>query len=102
MDGVEYHSLADVCEAAMNQPSPVNFVTEAAKQMPAHRTSGKLLFPITSALRQREHWKKDTFWTTGMSTRATPLREDVPGQNVLATVFKNAHVQPLLREHDYA
>ena len=104
LDGVEYNTLAAVCEAAMTQPDPVHFVGEAAKQMPAYRPKGTLLFPITAALKDLNYdfWRNDTFWTTGMSTKATPLREVLPGQNMLEKVFIDAHVRPVLREHDYA
>ena len=104
LDGVEFCSLAEVCQAAMQQPDPIHFVTEAAKQMPKHQVNGKLLFPITAALKKLDYdfWRNDTFWTTGMSTKATPLREVLPGQNMLEKVFIDAHVRPVLREHDYA
>ena len=104
VNGVEYNTLAAVCEAAMSQRDPVHFVGEAARQMPDYRPKGTLLFPITAALKALNYdfWHDDTFWTTGMSTRATPLRTDRPGQNLLEKVFINTFVLPALREHNYA
>ena len=104
LNGVQYNTLAGICQVAMSQPDPIDFVTEAAKQMPDYAPTGMLLFPITVTLKKLDYdfWHDDTFWTTGMSPRATPLREDLPGQNMLARAFVNAHIQPVLREHDYA
>ena len=104
LNGVTYHTLAAVCQEAMSQPEPMDFVTQAVLQMPEHRVQGKLLFPITGLLKKLNYdfWHDDTYWTTGMSEKASPLREDRPGQNLLAKVFIDMRIQPVLREHDYA
>ena len=36
-------------------------------------------------------WKHDTFWTTGLSSKATPLRVNTPGQNRLGNILQNVH-----------
>ena len=104
LNGVVYNTLAAVCQEAMRHPDPINLVSEAVLQMPEYRLQGKLLFPITPALKSLDYdfWHSNTYWTTGISTKATPLREDLPGQNMLAHVFIQSRIQPALREHNYA
>ena len=95
-------SLAEVCVRAATCDHPEQVSKIAATQLPEYRPVGQNLFPITSSLLSIDYhfWHDDTFWTTGMSTKASPLRDDHPGQNVLAKIFTETHRNPLA-DHDY-
>ena len=47
-----------------------------------------LLVALTKQLKNRDKfWRKDSFWTSGLSARATPLKQQGLGQNVLGELL---------------
>ena len=89
IDGREYKTLADVCQDALKQENPPELIKECLKQLPRYVPQGEVNVSITSALRKLDYkfWKNETYWTTGLSAKATPLRDQHPGQNMLGKLI---------------
>ena len=98
--GETYSSLADVCQAAKQQQNPRDMINQAIAQLPPHVPLGKVLMPLPSSLRTKMEWKHDTYWTTGLSSRSSPLRLKTPGQNQLGQFIEH-FMTNYTRDHNY-
>ena len=98
--GETYSCLADVCQAAKQQQNPRDMINQAITQLPPHVPLGKVLMPLPSSLRTKMEWKHDTYWTTGLSSRSSPLRLKTPGQNQLGQFIEH-FMTNYTRDHNY-
>ena len=98
----EIVTLADICKAASETDDPEDFVRPYLAQLASYHPSGHILVPRSKELirHDKEFWRRDTYWTTGLSPRASPLRKLLPGQNILGRLLFEVKVAPLL-DHDY-
>ena len=88
--GKKFNSLAKVCEAAIEESDENvmrGMLEESLHQLPPHTPTGTLLVPLPSS----SSWKDDTYWTTGLSSKASPLRDKTPGQNKLGTILQELY-----------
>ena len=99
IDGAKYQTLQAVCQEAEKKENPKEFVQKCFTQLPPYNPVGVLLISLTKQLK-KGGWDKESYWSTGLSPRASPLRENIPGQNVLGYLLYKALVLPL-RDHDY-
>ena len=99
INGRQYSSLSAVCMEAETMDKPKEFVQKCFDQLPHYQPSGRLMVALTKKLK-KEGWEKETYWTTGLSPKASPLRANLPGQNILGTLFYEVLILPL-RDHDY-
>ena len=95
-------TLADICKAASETDNPEDFIRPYIAQLARYQPNGHILVPRSKELirHDREFWRRDTYWTTGLSPRASPLRKLLPGQNVLGRLLFEVKVAPLL-DHNY-
>ena len=98
----EVVTLADICKAASETDDPEDFVRPYLAQLASYHPSGHILVPRSKELirHDKEFWRRDTYWTTGLSPRASPLRKLLPGQNILGRLLFEVKVAPLM-DHDY-
>ena len=87
----QYTTLAEVCQDAMTQEEPKEFVRNVLSQLPPYKPRGVVLVAITKDMLSTDYkfWHNDTYWSTGMSVKASPLRQNTPGQNVLGQLLEN-------------
>ena len=95
-------TLADICKAASETDNPEDFIRPYIAQLARYQPNGHILVPRSKELirHDRELWRKDTYWTTGLSPRASPLKKLLPGQNVLGRLLFEVKVAPFM-DHDY-
>ena len=100
--GEEFITLADVCKSASETDDPQNFIRPYLAQLKLYRPNGRILAPRCKDLirHDKEFWCNDTYWTTGLSPGASPLRKSLPGQNILGQLLFEVKVAPLI-DHDY-
>ena len=84
-----FNNLRLVCEAAMFEKDPIDFVRLAVQQLPPYNVTCDILVAVTKSLKDANYkfWNKDTFWTTGLSERSSILRRKPPGQNQLGLLL---------------
>ena len=84
-----FNSLAQLVESATEDEAGENMVQQmleaAFNQLPPHNPIGVVLVPLPPS------WKKDRYWTTGLSPKASPLRVNTPGQNKLGNILQNVY-----------
>jgi hypothetical protein len=88
-------SLADIIEKHHEED---DLIRHCLRQLPDYVPKGDILFPLPSSLKKIDFWKKDTYWTTGMSTKATPLRDIRPGQNKLGQFMDEISTERTLND----
>ena len=96
-------TLAEVCLVASQRPDILECVLP---QLPYHMPKGKVIFPLLDMLKKQDRWEHDTYWTTGLSPKSSPLRFNTPGQNKLGEKieqFMRARLTEYnhLMDHDY-
>ena len=96
-------TLAEVCLVASQRPDILDC---AIRQLPHHMPKGKVIVPLPDKLKRHNRWKQDTYWTTGLSPKASLLRFNTPGQNKLGEKieqFMRARLPEYnhLMDHDY-
>ena len=96
-------TLAEVCLVASQRPDILECVLP---QLPYHMPKGKVIFPLLDMLKKQDRWNHDTYWTTGLSPKSSPLRFNTPGQNKLGEKieqFMRARLTEYnhLMDHDY-
>ena len=99
IEGKTYQTIQAVCQEAENREDSKEFVKKCFTQLPPYHPTGILLVPLTKQLK-KGGWDKESYWSTGVSSRASPLRESLPGQNVMGRLFYETLVLPL-KDHDY-
>ena len=97
-----YTSLRELLEASTEEDIPEDLLRPGIARLENHKVKGPLLVCLTKELvsENRNFWRRDTYWTTGLSPRASPLRHPHPGQNVLGRLLFEVKVAPLI-DHDY-
>ena len=102
IDDKSFTCLADVCVTSSTLENPEEYVKKAIQQLEDYSPKGVLLFALTGELKKKNFtfWIRDTFWTTSLSPRASPLRKNLPGQNVLGRLLFESKIAPLM-DHDY-
>ena len=96
-------TLAEVCLVASQRPDILDC---AIRQLPHHMPKGKVIVPLPDKLKRHNRWKHDTYWTTGLSPKASLLRFNTPGQNKLGEKIEQFMRARLLEydhlmDHDY-
>ena len=98
----KFNSLAQLVEAATEDEAGENMVQQMLEHtlphLPTHNPIGLVLVPLPPS----RSWKNDRYWTTGLSSKATPLRVNTPGQNKLGNILQNiySHLQQCLDPWD--
>ena len=90
-------SLADVCAYT---PDALGHIIP---HLPRHIPQGKVIIALPNELKKQDMWKRDSYWTTGVSPRTSPLLLNTPGQNKLGEMieeFMRTNVTELM-DHDY-
>ena len=89
VDDKSFTCLADVCKTASETDDPQNFIRPYITQLKAYQPKGYILVPRSKELirHDKQFWRSDTYWTTGLSPRASPLRTLRPGQNILGQLL---------------
>ena len=98
----EFVTLAEVCKAASESDDPQNYIRPYLTRLKAYKPKGELLFALTKDLKRTnfKFWCQDSYWTTGLSPRASTLRTLRPGQNILGRLLYEVKVAPLM-DHTY-
>ena len=89
VEGEHLSTLSDVCVKAITKTDPRAYVKASLNQLPVYTPRYKLRVAITKSMLDTDFsfWRNESFWTTGMSVKASPLRENTPGQNVLGQLL---------------
>ena len=84
-----FSNLAQLVESTTEDEAGENMLHRmlevAFNQLPPHTPTGLVLVPLPPS------WKKDRYWTTGLSSKASPLRINSPGQNKLGNILQNTN-----------
>ena len=98
----EFVTLADICKAASETDDPESFIRPYLSQLIYHQPIGRILVPRSKEVIRCDYafWRRDTYWTTGLSEKASCLRKTLPGQNILGQLLFEVKVAPLV-DHDY-
>ena len=87
IDGNTYPTLVDVCTAAMKCDDPDDMVRRALFKLKPYSPVGNLFF-LAKGKFHKSNVKKTScyYWTSGMSERALPLADRIPGLNKLGQI----------------
>ena len=87
--GEKLITLADICKTASKTDDPQNYIRSYLTQLEARQSNGHILVPRSRELirHDKKFWRNDTYWTTGLSPEASPLRILRPGQNILGQLL---------------